>query len=689
VAFAPRVRVRAVAAVGGGAIVAALILRTIDGAWTAGGAGWMMFAVLPLYAVGSFVAARRPEHPQAWRMLLVGVSFGVGVGLEAWVHHLYPDRRPGEGFWLLNLVYDLTGVVGLVALAGLIALFPSGHAEERWTGNLVRAMWLLLVVPPLQLVVGERIVIGAWSPVAGAVVESPMSVSSLSPLGPVVNWVAATSYAVVFFGPILLLWRYRRASAEERMLMRGLIGVVALSIVALSMVTALVELGGGPTAVTDAVVVVVSILSVLALSLTFVVGILRYHLFDIDLVLRKSVVFVALWCLITGVYVALALAPGLALGERVSVPVAVTLTVVVAVVFQPVRSRLERLADRLVSGRRVNHYELVRSFGTTLEMSSDLDVLMPRLAGAVRDGIGAAWVRVSLRGEDIQREPVDRSWVVGSPVEGPELVQELRRGDQVLGRLECGPRHGGYTSGDAELLATLAGQAAPAISNLRLAAQLAERLVELERSRARIYTAQDLERRRIERDLHDGAQQEIVAILAKLGLARSQVERGEQPGAVLRELQGDVLELLAELRELAHGIHPPVLSDRGLVAAVEARADRLSVPVTVSADDICRTRRLSDDIEGAAYFVVCEALTNVVKHSFATTTEVTFASVDDLLRIEVRDNGRGFCENGRGSGLANMRDRVEALGGSFTINGDAGAGTRLSADLPMTLTGAL
>jgi signal transduction histidine kinase len=158
---------------------------------------------------------------------------------------------------------------------------------------------------------------------------------------------------------------------------------------------------------------------------------------------------------------------------------------------------------------------------------------------------------------------------------------------------------------------------------------------------------------------------------------------------VLGELQEDVLELLTDLRELAHGIHPAVLSDQGLVAAVEARADRLTVPVTVRADDEVRTWRLGDDIEGAAYFIVCEALTNVVKHSGATSTEVAFAANSDLLRIDVSDNGAGLLgTNGHGAGLANMRDRVEALGGHLEIGGAAGGGTRLCAELPVARLGA-
>ena len=358
------------------------------------------------------------------------------------------------------------------------------------------------------------------------------------------------------------------------------------------------------------------------------------------------------------------------------------LTIGVAVAFQPVRRRLETWADRWVFGRRVDHYEVLRSLGATLERSIGLTELMPRLAGAVREGLGARWVRVSLPGEGATW-PAENQETAGTPDGDAALTQDLRRGEELIGRIECGPKDGGYTAEDRQLLATLSGQAATAIANVGLTAQLSERLGELARSRNRILSAQDAERRRIERDLHDGAQQQVVALITKLRLARNQVERNESPAPLLAEMQADVRELLTELRELAHGIHPPVLSDNGLVAAVEARAGRLPVPVVVRAEETLRRQRFPEDVEGAAYFVVCEALTNVLKHADASGTEIELAATGEVLSIDVSDDGAGFGVPGRGTGLTNSRDRVEALGGRLGIDSRPGAGTRLHAELPL------
>jgi signal transduction histidine kinase len=140
---------------------------------------------------------------------------------------------------------------------------------------------------------------------------------------------------------------------------------------------------------------------------------------------------------------------------------------------------------------------------------------------------------------------------------------------------------------------------------------------------------------------------------------------------------------MVDLRELAHGIHPPVLSDRGLVEAIETRADRMPVPVATRADPALREQRLATDVEAAAYYVVCEALTNVVKHADARTAAVELSAADGRLTVLVRDDGSGGVAADKGHGLTNLRDRVEALGGRLSVSGSAGSGSRVAAELPM------
>jgi signal transduction histidine kinase len=214
----------------------------------------------------------------------------------------------------------------------------------------------------------------------------------------------------------------------------------------------------------------------------------------------------------------------------------------------------------------------------------------------------------------------------------------------------------------------------------RLNAELHARLEDLAASRARIVTAGDVERRRLERNLHDGAQQRLVALSLTLRLVRARLD--SDPDAARAALAGadDELALaLAELRELARGLHPAVLTDRGLRAAVETLASRAPVPVEIGE---IPDGRLPEPVEAAAYYLIAEALTNVTKYAGASSVRVRVAATDSRVLVEVADDGVGGADPARGSGLRGLADRVEALGGSLEVLSPAGAGTSLRAEIP-------
>lgn len=200
----------------------------------------------------------------------------------------------------------------------------------------------------------------------------------------------------------------------------------------------------------------------------------------------------------------------------------------------------------------------------------------------------------------------------------------------------------------------------------------------------RLVRAEEAGRRRIERDIHDGVQQELVALIAKLRLARNQLQRDPALAErTLGELQADARQALQDLRELARGIHPPLLSDHGLLAAVEARTARLPLEVSVEPDGVAGVR-YAPEVEGAAYFLVCEGLANALKHAQARRVAVRLAEQECRLCVEVADDGRGFDpEATAGSGLRGLADRVEALGGTLRVLSRPAEGTRLAAELPV------
>jgi PAS domain S-box-containing protein len=215
----------------------------------------------------------------------------------------------------------------------------------------------------------------------------------------------------------------------------------------------------------------------------------------------------------------------------------------------------------------------------------------------------------------------------------------------------------------------------------RLNSELQDRLEELAASRARIVTAGDTERRRLERNLHDGAQQRLVSLSLALGLALTKLDSDPDAARTTLADAGDELALaLEELRELARGLHPAVLTDRGLQAAVETLASRSPVPVEI--EDI-PAERLPEQVEAAAYYVISEALTNVAKYADASTVRVGVATTDARVVVEVSDDGVGGADPATGSGLRGLADRVEALGGSLEVASPAGAGTTLRAEIPV------
>jgi signal transduction histidine kinase len=213
------------------------------------------------------------------------------------------------------------------------------------------------------------------------------------------------------------------------------------------------------------------------------------------------------------------------------------------------------------------------------------------------------------------------------------------------------------------------------------ARQLRARVDDLRDARQRIIAAADAERRRIERDLHDGAQQRLVAVALTLGLAESQLESDPAGAARLIASAREEAQLaIKELRDLAHGIHPAVLSERGLVAAVEALATRAPVPVEVNGRPAVP---LDPAVEAAAYYVTAEALTNVAKYAHANVASVEISVDDGRLCVEVRDDGRGGADLDSGTGLRGLRDRVDALDGEFELDSPAGVGTTVRVEIPL------
>lgn len=240
---------------------------------------------------------------------------------------------------------------------------------------------------------------------------------------------------------------------------------------------------------------------------------------------------------------------------------------------------------------------------------------------------------------------------------------------------------------EAKLLADLAAQAGLVLRNVRLTTQLLEQLEELRASRQRVVAAGDAARRRLERNLHDGAQQQLVALKVRLGLAERLLAKGKPVDALLRQLMADTDEAIDNLRDLARGIYPPLLAAEGLVAALQAQARKAPLPVSVHAE---RIGRYDQGVEAAVYFCCLEALQNVAKYASATAARIDLEETDGAVHFTVTDDGDGFDpdDTAMGSGLVNMTDRVNALGGTVVLRSEPGRGTTLAGSIPAPVAAA-
>lgn len=629
------------------------------------------------YVSGAVAYLARPANRSAWLLLVTGTLLGVGKAAGAgWsgAATLQPDLAHS---WVGVVLLNACSWAFFTAGVALFATFPDGNFQRRYERLIVRFV-LVAYVPlqVLQLLGSARVSAGqfGWVPLDG---PSPIHVAGLDPIGIAAGAAMTANVWGIVPALSLLVLRYRRFGPEQRRQIKWPLYTVGLA--AISFV--LIFFGPGPPAVPFWLAAFQYVATLAILPAGLAMGIVVHRSMNIEDVIRRSVVYGVLWALIALVYVVGAAAFGIAVGQQVPLVVAVLLTIAATLAFQPARRRLERLADRLVFGPRLSGYELITHLGARLESNFAAEDVAGSVASAVHAGLGAGWVRVAL--DRPERATVASVGIEGSAV---ALTAPLVHDGQVVGVIECGPKaEGRYDASDQELLSTLGRQAALAIRNSQLSAELSQRLDELAASRVRLVQAEDAGRRRLERDLHDGIQQELVGLLARLGLARNQLRRDAALAeGTLREAQVDAQRALESVQEVARGIHPAVLADRGLVEAVEERAARMTVPVEVHADGLSAGARFRPELEGAAYFVIAEGLANVLKHASAAHVEVRIHAGQGCLGVEVADDGRGFDPvSQRLTGLTGIRDRVEAIGGHVEVASRPGRGTVLKASFPM------
>jgi signal transduction histidine kinase len=633
--------------------------------------------------VGGLLGWKRPAHPIGWLLSATGLSYAAGAfGLL--LQQFSRTRLWGD--WLGWIWLFGVGFVVFVLL-----LFPTGSLPSlrwrpvAWAATAGMAAW----------VVGNAF---ASTPAYGSAPANPIGVGG--PAGRVIGFLggvgglllAAAGLAAI----VSVAFRYRRARTVEREQLKWLVYAGGLIVAALLAEIPIERILGPGNAATNLQNATVSG-SIALVPIAIGIAVFRYHLYDIDVVINKTLVYGSLAVFITGVYVAIVVGIGSLAqrGARPSVALSIAATAVVAIAFQPVREWVQHIANRLVYGQRATPYEVLADFAGRMAGAYAAEDLLPRMARILAEGAGATRADVWLKSGDIFHD--EAVWPVGAPLLPParatvagipaypaaDRILPVRYQGEVLGALSVSKRPGeSLTPTEDRLLTDLASQVGLVLKNAGLREQLLARLEEIRASRQRLVAAQDEERRRIERNIHDGAQQQLVALAIKLSITESMIGTDTaDERELLAELRQDAVGAVEDLRDLARGIYPPLLASQGLVAALTAQARKAPVPASVAADGV---GRYSQDVEAAVYFCVLEALQNVGKYAGAARAEVRLAARGHDLTFEVTDDGTGFdpASKAYGTGLQGMADRLHAHGGSLAVRSAPGAGTTILGQVP-------
>jgi signal transduction histidine kinase len=642
------------------------------------------------------------------------VSFATVGALLAW-------KRPANAIgWLLSAV-ALSFSCGGVSL--LFAYDPGTLTLANWLGWI----WLFglgLNVPVLLIFPSGRLLSKRWRPVAWAAttglaawvvgnILAPTIITAdaggtpnpvgLSGAAGKAFQVLAVAGALILLGCGLaaiasLIIRYRRAELIEREQLKWLVFASAIIVVAVVTEVAMQNVLGSTEASTDLQNAISSSAAALV-PLAIGIAVFRYRLYDIDVVINKTLVYGSLAAFITGFYVAIVVGLGsLLTGHRnhPSLLLPIIATAVVAIAFQPVRERAQHLANRLVYGKRATPYEVLADFAARTAGTYATEEVLPRMARILAEGTAAARADVWLANGGEFRD--DASWPPhATPLPplsatqagdqlicpGTDHILPVRYQGELLGALSVTKRPGeSLTPTEGKLLIDLAAQVGLVLRNVGLWEELTARLEDIRASRRRLVAAQDSERRRIERNIHDGAQQQLVGLAIKLSLAESMVgvdTAGERE--MLGELRLDAAAASQELWDLAQGIYPPLLMAEGLATALRAQAAKSPVRTELQTDGI---GRYPQEVEATAYFCILEALQNVAKYSGATTAQVRISVASGDLEFEVADDGVGFDLSARayGSGLQGIADRLGAHRGLLEVDSRPGAGTVIRGRLP-------
>ena len=651
---------------------------------------YVRISVVALWAIcGASLVMRRPREPMG--LLLVGFALAGGVWTLG--AGIIEDKTAGSGLRDLAYVLRAAGIAFLPAI-GMHILFglPDGVIVKR-SRSVTVLVGYVLALGVAGYLWSQRPKLHYWP-------------------------VAVTGALALFAGALVSTSRYNKSRGLERQRMQwfGWSMTVAFTIAVFAGATRL--LVKWPTNAVEAAAV-----AALPIPLALAFGATTKRVGRVDRLLAQTVSVGGLTGVVLVTYILIVLGLGRvpSTTERHLLLLSMIAAVVAALLYVPTRERLTSIANNIVYGERHAPDEVLRTFGSRLSRAIPLDELLLQMAESLRKTLALDLVEVwTGSGGSLERRvcdpdrpvihmkigPKELPVVTRAGVSGPAWIKvwlpaliEKRDGSMVrvapithqgelLGMIVVERRDPDEAFGEENerVMTELARQVGLALHNAQLDSALQESYQELQKraedlraSRQRIVAAGDAERRKLERNLHDGAQQHLVALAVKVKLVKNLVEADPNTAkSMLEELGGDVQEAVQQLRDLAHGIYPPILVDRGLGPALESAVTKAALPTSVVAEGV---QRHGQEIEAAIYFCVLEALQNAGKHAGeGATAVVTVKEEPGALMFEVADNGAGFDSKakGLGAGFTNMSDRVGSIGGTLDVWSEPGKGTKIS-----------
>jgi signal transduction histidine kinase len=600
--------------------------------------------------VAAFILTRHPGNGIGWLFAVTGLSRAIAGAATAWCLHavvVRPGSLPAGAFASWLQAWTALPALGLAPLT--VVLFPDGQLPgRRW-----RAVPVLAgVVVALFAVV---VPIGMW-PYRGVrlLPDAPVpDTTDAKAVNAAMGLAAVLTVVVTVLALASLLVRLRGADREVRQQIKwfgfGAVCALAANLLALASGVPALRLVG-----------VVAVLSGIGL------GVFRYRLYDVDRLIKRTLVYGLVTAALIGAFAALDVTLAAIVGQR-SVPVAAVSAFVVALLSRPARERAQDLVDRAFDRRTHDAVAILRDLSRLVGREPvEPAAILAALRRALRDPGLQVYFAVH-EGKTLTDEHGRTAAPV--PVAAGQVTDPVTRAGQPIAVLVHNPV-------DPVLLAAVTRAAATVLEHGRLQAELQVQLAQVRESRARLVTAGDAERRRIERDLHDGAQQRLVGLALHLQTAKRRPGLAPQTTELLSFTVEQLHAGLEDIRRLVHDILPPALADGGLRAALAELARPGQVSITCA--DI---GRVDQSIEVTAWLVACEAVANAAKHAPGHPVSVQVSRTEETVLMRISDDGPGGADPA-GDGLRNLADRVAAHGGRLTVDSPAGAGTRLVAELP-------